>query len=163
LLFKSYTQQLAKPSDLVAELMAEFKGKQQGGIFRTWNDVPMKSTCVYIKTPEPSEGWYDHVGGIQQQVLGPTSPCVSFPCLFVILRQQLEPEDLYLLEQQYVAFKAGRLPREKLIKVCRDVAGDALLVNAIQQLNKCQKAKQQELLKIKSLTSLSSPISPSFS
>jgi hypothetical protein len=31
------------------ELMAEFKGKQQGGIFRTWNDVPMKSTCVYIK------------------------------------------------------------------------------------------------------------------
>jgi hypothetical protein len=49
LLFKSYTQQLAKPSDLVAELMAEFKGKQQGGIFRTWNDVPMKSPCVYIK------------------------------------------------------------------------------------------------------------------
>jgi hypothetical protein len=59
--------------------------------------------------------------------------------------------------------QAGRLPREQLIKVCRDVAGDALLVNAIRQLNKCQKAKQQELLKIKSLTSLSSPISPSFS
>ncbi len=35
--------------------------------------------------------------------------------------------------------QAGRLPREQLIKVCRDVAGDALLVNAIRQLNKCQK------------------------
>jgi hypothetical protein len=58
-----------------------------------------------VQTQEPSEEWYDHVGGIQQQVLGPTSPCVSFPCLFVILRQQLEPEDLYFLEQQYVAFK----------------------------------------------------------
>ncbi|CAK9267787.1 unnamed protein product [Sphagnum jensenii] len=114
-------------------------------------------------SPKWHEEWYDHVGGIQQQVLGPTSPCVSFPCLFVILRQQLEPEDLYFLEQHYVAFKAGRLPREQLIKVCRDVAGDALLVNAIRQLNNCQKAKQQELLKIKSLTSLSSPISPSFS
>ncbi|CAM6067386.1 unnamed protein product [Sphagnum tenellum] len=114
-------------------------------------------------SPKWHEEWYDHVGGIQQQVLGPTSPCVSFPCLFVILRQQLEPEDLYFLEQHYVAFKAGRLPREQLIKVCRDVAGDELLVNAIRQLNKCQKAKQQELLKIKSLTSLSSPISPSFS
>ncbi|CAK9877113.1 unnamed protein product [Sphagnum jensenii] len=112
-------------------------------------------------SPKWHKEWYDHVGGIQQHVRGPTSPCVSFPCLFQILRQQLLPGDLDFLEQQYVSFKTGRLPREQLIKVCRDVAGDARLVHAIRHLNKCQKAKEQELLKIQSLTSLP-PTEPSF-
>jgi hypothetical protein len=60
-----------------------------------------------VQTQRPSEEWYDHVGGIQQHVRGPTSPCVSFPCLFQILRQQLLPGDLDFLEQQYVSFKVG--------------------------------------------------------
>ncbi|CAM6025272.1 unnamed protein product [Sphagnum balticum] len=92
---------------------------------------------------------------------GPTSPCVSFPYLFVLLRQQLAPENLCFLEQQYAAFKAGRLQREQLIKVCRDVAGDSQLVNAIQQLYKCQKAKELELLKIKYRTFLH-PVAETF-
>jgi hypothetical protein len=124
-----------------------------------------------------AEEWFDHGGGIHQYVQGPTSPCVSFPYLFVLLRQQLAPENHCFLEQQYAAFKvvhtplfkfevahtvalfgsacqcrlpcgfdveycsfqAGRLQREQLIKVCQDVAGDSQLVNAIQQLYKCQK------------------------
>jgi hypothetical protein len=44
---KSYTEQLAEHSDLVAELMAEFKGKQRG-ISRTWKEVPAKSSFVSI-------------------------------------------------------------------------------------------------------------------
>jgi hypothetical protein len=133
------------------ELMAEVKGKQRG-ISRTWKEVPAKSSFVSIMAKQPSEEWCDHVGGIQQRAVGPTSPCVSFPGLFAILRQRLAAEDLYFLEQQHVAFKAGRLPREQLIKVCRDVAGDAQLVNAIQQLTKCPKVKPSE---IKPLTYLS--------
>jgi hypothetical protein len=62
---------------------------------------------------------------------------------------------------RFLWFQTGRLPREQLIKVCRDVAGDARLVHAIRHLNKCQKAKEQELLKIQSLTSLP-PTEPSF-
>jgi hypothetical protein len=44
----SYTEQLAKHSGLVAELMAEFKWKQRG-ISRTSNEVPVISSCVYNK------------------------------------------------------------------------------------------------------------------
>jgi hypothetical protein len=44
----SYTEQLAKHSGLVAELMAELKWKQRG-ISRTWNEVPVISSCVYNK------------------------------------------------------------------------------------------------------------------
>jgi hypothetical protein len=40
---------------------------------------------------------------------------------------------------RFLWFQTGRLPREQLIKVCRDVAGDARLVHAIRHLNKCQK------------------------
>jgi len=40
---------------------------------------------------------------------------------------------------RFLWFQTGRLPREQLIKVCRDVAGDARLVQAIRHLNKCQK------------------------
>jgi hypothetical protein len=58
-----------------------------------------------VQAKQPSEEWCDHVGGIQRRVVGPTSPCVSFPGLFVILRQRLAAEDLYFLEQQHVAFK----------------------------------------------------------
>lgn len=108
-----------------------------------------------------AEEWFEHGGGIDQYVQGPTSPCVSFPYLFVLLRQQLAPENVCFLEQQYAAFKAGRLQREQLIKVCRDVAGDSQLVNAIQQLYKSQKAKELELLKIKYLTFLH-PVTQTF-
>jgi hypothetical protein len=38
---------LAEQSDLVAELMAELKGKQRG-ISRTWKEVPAKSSFVSI-------------------------------------------------------------------------------------------------------------------
>ncbi len=83
------------------------------GDFPNWlNDflLTMGSICELNSVPivqakQPSEEWCDHVGGIQRRVVGPTSPCVSFPGLFVILRQQLAAEDLYFLEQQHVAFK----------------------------------------------------------
>ncbi|CAK9227198.1 unnamed protein product [Sphagnum troendelagicum] len=115
---------------------------------------------LYVVSFKLSPKWHSKFLHLYH-VRGPTSPCVSFPCLFQILRQQLLPGDLDFLEQQYVSFKTGRLPREQLIKVCRDVAGDARLVHAIRHLNKCQKAKEQELLKIQSLTSLP-PTEPSF-
>lgn len=57
-----------------------------------------------------AEEWFDHGGGIDQYVQGPTSPCVSFPYLFVLLRQQLAPENVCFLEQQYAAFKVVHTP-----------------------------------------------------
>jgi hypothetical protein len=39
---------LANCSGLLADLMAEVKGNQRG-ISRTWNEVPVTSSCLYAK------------------------------------------------------------------------------------------------------------------
>eukprot|EP00249_Psilotum_nudum_P022792 c28644_g2_i1 orf=293-2242(+) len=70
----------------------------------------------------------------------PRSPWMSFPMLFYILRPKLSPIDMITLQQHYVEFKAGRMPREVLIRNVRAAVGDRILADSIRCMQAQEKA-----------------------
>lgn len=70
----------------------------------------------------------------------PRSPWMSFPMLFLVMKTSLSDEKMHELQQHYLQFKIGRMPRGELIKVVRSIAGDRLLSDSIRSMQAQEKA-----------------------
>eukprot|EP00252_Welwitschia_mirabilis_P009906 TRINITY_DN2283_c0_g1_i4.p1 TRINITY_DN2283_c0_g1~~TRINITY_DN2283_c0_g1_i4.p1 ORF type:complete len:735 (-),score=124.86 TRINITY_DN2283_c0_g1_i4:366-2570(-) len=65
---------------------------------------------------------------------GPASSWIAFPKLFSVIENYLPKSSIDLLHYHYSNFKQRKLPREMLIKICRRIAGDTLLIAAIKSI-----------------------------
>ncbi|KAI5079599.1 hypothetical protein GOP47_0005078 [Adiantum capillus-veneris] len=75
----------------------------------------------------------------------PRSPWMSFPMLFLVMKAKLSEAQMCELQQHYLQFKVGRMPREELIKVVRSIAGDRLLADSIRSMQAQERANKSGL------------------
>eukprot|EP01018_Ginkgo_biloba_P002182 Gb_39925 [translate_table: standard] len=73
-------------------------------------------------------------GPAKETVRMPSSASMSFPKLFSVIRKSLPSPSIASLEHLYAEYKAGRIGKDMLIRRVRMIAGDKLLIAAIQSI-----------------------------
>lgn len=105
--------------------------------------TPGKTSCTTGKpVPKSLAGC-----GLEEKASSraPRSPWMSFPMLFLVMKAKLSDEKMHELQQHYLQFKVGRMPRDELIKVVRSIAGDRLLADSIRSMQAQEKANMESM------------------
>ncbi|KAH7295366.1 hypothetical protein KP509_27G043800 [Ceratopteris richardii] len=118
-------------------------------------DAPGKGLKVDAQPPECKTPFKACAGcnsvpaSVAKQGLGPNksfraprSPWMSFPMLFLVMRTKLSEEKMSELQQHYLRFKVGQMPRDELIKILRCIAGDRLLADSIRSIQAQERAEK---------------------
>lgn len=64
----------------------------------------------------------------------PRSPWISFPMLLLVMKSKLPTGSMDVLQQHYLEYKSGRIPRDVLVKNVRTIVGDHTLADSIKSM-----------------------------
>eukprot|EP00250_Pteridium_aquilinum_P012483 c20755_g1_i3 orf=490-1896(+) len=124
----------------VGKTISTGKGLQFDGELSERN-TPAKTSCATCKpVSELSAG---HGLESKTSSRAPRSPWMSFPMLFLVMKAKLSEAKMCELQQHYLQFKVGRMPRVELIKAVRCIAGDRLLADSIRSMQAQEKANKK--------------------